>query len=246
MQVSARARRTEPTPRREHDGETYSAATRSRSTSTQPIAARPPRPTPHGPTSPTLCDRRSLAWPIVQPVPSTLLVRPAREWRSAGYLRAPPRQWRRHAESASSGGCRPARGAVDPRPAEIARHRDGASRRAKNDQDLVPSGQGGLAGLVDEVDGDDAVRTRHDALEERRGVSVGGTVRQDASDEAVAKRPGVGGESLRRAEAVRLRRAAPFAHRARATPRDRTPSTVARRLHLARVCRSTKPCCRTI
>jgi len=39
MEVSARARRTEPTPWREQDGETYSAATRSRSTSTQPIAA---------------------------------------------------------------------------------------------------------------------------------------------------------------------------------------------------------------
>ena len=39
MEVSANVRRTEPTPRREQDGETYSAATRSRSTSTQPIAA---------------------------------------------------------------------------------------------------------------------------------------------------------------------------------------------------------------
>jgi hypothetical protein len=39
MEVSANDRRTEPTPRREQDGETYSAATRSRSTSTQPIAA---------------------------------------------------------------------------------------------------------------------------------------------------------------------------------------------------------------
>jgi hypothetical protein len=39
MEVSANVRRAEPTPRREQDGETYSAATRSRSTSTQPIAA---------------------------------------------------------------------------------------------------------------------------------------------------------------------------------------------------------------
>ena len=39
MEVSANVRRTEPTPRREQGGETYSAATRSRSTSTQPIAA---------------------------------------------------------------------------------------------------------------------------------------------------------------------------------------------------------------
>lgn len=39
MEVSANVRRTEPTPRREQDGETYSAATRSRSTSTQPIGA---------------------------------------------------------------------------------------------------------------------------------------------------------------------------------------------------------------
>ena len=39
MEVSANVRRTEPIPRREQDGETYSAATRSRSTSTQPIAA---------------------------------------------------------------------------------------------------------------------------------------------------------------------------------------------------------------
>jgi hypothetical protein len=39
MEVSANVRRTEPTPRREQDGETYSAATRSRYTSTQPIAA---------------------------------------------------------------------------------------------------------------------------------------------------------------------------------------------------------------
>ena len=39
MEVSANVSRTEPTPRREQDGETYSAATRSRSTSTQPIAA---------------------------------------------------------------------------------------------------------------------------------------------------------------------------------------------------------------
>jgi hypothetical protein len=39
MEVSANVRRTEPTPRREQDGDTYSAATRSRSTSTQPIAA---------------------------------------------------------------------------------------------------------------------------------------------------------------------------------------------------------------
>src|SRR5437660_1519037 len=38
MEVSANVRRTEPTPRREQDGETYSAATRSRSTSTQPVA----------------------------------------------------------------------------------------------------------------------------------------------------------------------------------------------------------------
>jgi hypothetical protein len=38
MEVSANFRRTEPTPRREQDGETYSAATRYRSTSTQPIA----------------------------------------------------------------------------------------------------------------------------------------------------------------------------------------------------------------
>src|SRR5262252_6688827 len=39
MKTSANVRRAEPTPRREQDGETYSAATRSRSTSTQPIAA---------------------------------------------------------------------------------------------------------------------------------------------------------------------------------------------------------------
>jgi hypothetical protein len=39
MEVSANVRRTEPIPRQEQDGETYSAATRSRSTSTQPIAA---------------------------------------------------------------------------------------------------------------------------------------------------------------------------------------------------------------
>src|SRR5438046_7025479 len=39
MEVSANVRRTEPTPRREQDGETYSAATRSRSTSTQPTAS---------------------------------------------------------------------------------------------------------------------------------------------------------------------------------------------------------------
>src|SRR5215510_13970847 len=39
MEVSANVRRAEPTPQREQDGETYSAATRSRSTSTQPIAA---------------------------------------------------------------------------------------------------------------------------------------------------------------------------------------------------------------
>src|SRR5207247_1412101 len=42
MEVSANVRRTEPTPRREQDGETYSAATRSRSTSTQPIATTRP------------------------------------------------------------------------------------------------------------------------------------------------------------------------------------------------------------
>src|SRR5215510_6972377 len=39
MKASANVRRAEPTPQRELDGETYSAATRSRSTSTQPIAA---------------------------------------------------------------------------------------------------------------------------------------------------------------------------------------------------------------
>jgi hypothetical protein len=38
MEVSAPASRAEPTPRQEQDGNTYSAATRSRSTSTQPIA----------------------------------------------------------------------------------------------------------------------------------------------------------------------------------------------------------------
>src|SRR5262245_56160068 len=39
MEASARSSRAEPTPRREQGGDTYSAATRSRSTSTQPIAA---------------------------------------------------------------------------------------------------------------------------------------------------------------------------------------------------------------
>src|SRR5215471_17956528 len=38
MKTSANVRRAEPTPRRAQDGETYSAAMRSRSTSTQPIA----------------------------------------------------------------------------------------------------------------------------------------------------------------------------------------------------------------
>jgi len=37
MWVSASARRAEPIPRREQDGDTYSPATRSRSTSNQPI-----------------------------------------------------------------------------------------------------------------------------------------------------------------------------------------------------------------
>src|SRR5262249_42598180 len=62
----------------------------------------------------------------------------------------------------------------------------------------------GLAGLVDGVGGDDAVGTRHDVLEERRGVAVGGAVGQDASDEAVTECPGVGGKPLSRAEAVTL------------------------------------------
>src|SRR5947208_3645337 len=51
MEVSANVRRTEPTPRREQDGETYSAATRSRSTSTQPIGA------PSTATTHTSCSR---------------------------------------------------------------------------------------------------------------------------------------------------------------------------------------------
>src|SRR5882672_11417039 len=92
MAISANVRRAEPTPRREHDGETYSAATRSRSTSTQPIGAASPAPR----------DLLPLAWPIFRPVPSTSLVQPAREWHDAVYLRAPPRQRPRHAESASS------------------------------------------------------------------------------------------------------------------------------------------------
>jgi hypothetical protein len=54
MEASANVRRAEPTPRREQDGETYSAATRSLSTSTQPITA--PSTAAH-----TSCSRIALA-----------------------------------------------------------------------------------------------------------------------------------------------------------------------------------------
>src|SRR5437660_2913768 len=102
MEVSANVRRTEPTPRREQDGETYSAATRSRSTSTQPIAAPSTATTRHVPASPAPRDLLPLAWPIFRPVPSTSLVQPARELHAAVCLRALPRQRPRPAESASS------------------------------------------------------------------------------------------------------------------------------------------------
>src|SRR5215470_10120250 len=164
---------------------------------------RPQRPTPHGPASPALCDRRLLAWPIVQPVPSTLLVRPAREWHSAGYLRAPPRQWRRHAESASRGGCRPARGAVDPCAAEIARHRAGVSRRAKNDR--ISSRAARVGWPASSMRWTVTTLCGHATTRSKNGWCRGSRrFRQDASYEAVAKRPGVGGEPLRRAEAVAL------------------------------------------
>jgi hypothetical protein len=68
-----------------------------------PSRSRPlPRPpTQYGLESPARCDLLSLAQTIVRPVPSTSLTRPAREWHSAGYLRALPRQWLQRAESAS-------------------------------------------------------------------------------------------------------------------------------------------------
>src|SRR5438093_9272244 len=102
MEVSANVRRTEPTPRREQDGETYSAATRSRSL--LPSRSRPLRrpPTRHVPASPAPRDLLPLAWPIFRPVPSTSLVQPARELHAAVCLRALPRQRPRHAESASA------------------------------------------------------------------------------------------------------------------------------------------------
>ena len=59
-----------------------------------------------------------------------------------------------------------------------------------------------MAGFVDEVRGDHAVRAGHHLVEERRGVAVGRVGRQHACDEALAQRLGVGGEALRRAVAV--------------------------------------------
>jgi hypothetical protein len=65
MEVSANVRRAEPTPRREQDGETYNAATRSRSTSTQPIAA--PSTATHTSCSRIARATRSAALRVAQP-----------------------------------------------------------------------------------------------------------------------------------------------------------------------------------
>ena len=59
-------------------------------------------PTRHVPASPAPRDLLPLAWPIFRPARSTSLVQPAREWHDAVYWRALPRQWPRHAGSASS------------------------------------------------------------------------------------------------------------------------------------------------
>jgi hypothetical protein len=70
MEVSANVSRTEPTPRREQDGETYSAATRSRSTSTQPIAA--PSTATHTSCSRIARATRSAAPRVAHPSASSL------------------------------------------------------------------------------------------------------------------------------------------------------------------------------
>ena len=104
MEVSARASRAEPTPRRAQAGETYSAATRSRTpTSTQPIAA--PSTATHTSWSRIARAMRSAAARVAHFSACSIDIAghgQRENGTDAVYLRALPRQRLQHAESASS------------------------------------------------------------------------------------------------------------------------------------------------
>lgn len=82
--------------------------------------------------------------------------------------------------------------------------RPGAKPAREERKDFVACDDRRLAGLVNEVGGHHAVRTRHVVGKERRDIRVGRAVGKNASDKALSERLAISGEALRSAEPIAL------------------------------------------